>query len=113
MFALPIESWQNRSRSAPQVVCPNQPTQTLKGFHNSAVCRTPSAFIDNQPPNPGCAARPEALLLKSFGLSLGRAGSYRLRLVPTASGTLWFAVILFWPVGTGRTFESQLPTTRR
>ena len=48
--------------------CPNQPTQTLKGFHNSAVCRTPSAFIDNPPPNPGCAARPGALLLKSFGL---------------------------------------------
>ena len=46
----------------------NQPTQTLKGFHNSAVCRTPSAFIDNPLPNPGCAARPGALLLKSFGL---------------------------------------------
>ena len=37
----------------------NQPTQTLKGFHNSDVCRTPSAFMDNPPPNPRvrCATR--------------------------------------------------------
>ena len=25
---------------------PESPTQTLKGFHNTAVCRTLSAFID-------------------------------------------------------------------
>ena len=28
------------SRSAPQVVCPNQPTQTLKGFNNSSLSNT-------------------------------------------------------------------------
>ena len=59
--------------------CPNQPPQTLQGFHSSAVCRTPSAFIDNPPPNPGCAARPGALLLKSFGLSFTPQKSKTLR----------------------------------
>ena len=57
----------------------NQPNQTLKGFHNSAVCRTPSAFFENPPPNPGCAARPGALLLKSFGLSCSPQKSKTLR----------------------------------
>ena len=57
----------------------NQPTQTLKGFHSSAVCRTPSAFIDNPTANPGCAARPGALLLKSFGLSFTPQKSKTLR----------------------------------
>ena len=57
----------------------NQPTQTLKGFHNSDVCRTPSAFMDNPPPNPVCAARPGALLLKSFGLSFTPKKSKGLR----------------------------------
>ena len=61
------------------VTRPNQPTPTLKGFHNSAVCRTPSAFIDNPPLNPGCAARPGALLLKSFGLSFTQQKSKTLR----------------------------------
>ena len=56
-----------------------QPTQTLQGFHSSAVCRTPSAFMDNPPPNPGCAARPGALLLKSFGLSFTPQKSKTLR----------------------------------
>ena len=56
-----------------------QPTQTLKGFHNSAVCRTPSAFMDNPTPNPGCAARPGALLLKSFGLGFTLKKSKGLR----------------------------------
>ena len=56
-----------------------QPTQTLKGFHSSAVCRTPSAFIDNPTANPGCAARPRALLLKSFGLSFTPQKSKTLR----------------------------------
>ena len=57
----------------------NQPTQTLKGFHNSDVCRTPSAFMDNPTPNPGCAARPGDLLLKSFGLGFTLKKSKGLR----------------------------------
>ena len=70
----------------------NQPTQTLKGFHSSAVCRTPSAFIDNPPPKPGCAARPGALLLKSLGLSLTPQKSKTLRSKLWVNTSAWHGV---------------------